>query len=100
MANTCECSKRHEMTISSGLLLEETKAFFEEQTDKDIYEELPVTRPYHIGYDRLLNRERGWYASKWYRCTQCGCLWELADSDYPAKAFVRKFDDGKYKITE
>lgn len=97
---TCECRERYEMTISSKILLDETKAFFEQQKSQCIYQEMPVTQPYHIGYDRVLNRERGWYADKWYRCTQCGCLWELADPDYPAKAFVRKFQDGKYKMTE
>lgn len=96
----CGCRERHEMTISANLLFEETRAFFEEQTEKGIYEDIPVTMPYHIGYDRLLNWERNWYASKLYQRKGCGCLWELDYPSYPAKAFIRKFEDGKYEMTE
>ena len=34
-----------------------------------------------------------------YKCNVCGCLWEFEYPDFPAKGFVRKFENGKYART-
>lgn len=41
-----------------------------------------------------------WYADKWYKCKDCGALWEFDYPDFPASGFVRKFDDGVYRPKE
>ncbi len=39
-----------------------------------------------------------WYATKWYKCNSCGCLWEFNYPDFPAKGFVKKYENGKYTL--
>ena len=44
--------------------------------------------------------EYKWYADKWYKCKCCGTLWEFRYPDFPAKGFVRKFEDGVYYLKD
>lgn len=60
---------------------------------------VPVTQPYFCGYNlnpKEVKDEYKWYADKWYKCKCCGTLWEFSYPDFPAKGFVRKFEDGVY----
>jgi len=91
----CECADRFEIEINSNMLLEEIKLFFDEQVNQHIYEDTPVKTPFYIGLSKVQNIE--WYATKWYKCNKCGCLWEFNYPDFPAQGFVRKFEDGKYR---
>lgn len=86
----CQCSERISSDIGSIALLKEIEAFFAEQLTKGIYIELTPDKPYYS------YQNRRWYADKWYKCTACGCLWEIVYPDFPAKGFVRNLEWGKY----
>ena len=75
-------------------LFKELKIFFSKQVNSGIFLEIPVEIPYYIGRDE--DGEMKWYATKWYKCLNCGCLWEFNYPDFPAKGLVRKFSDGVY----
>jgi len=90
----CECEERYECKINTQALFSEIKEFFNEQVNAGIYKDIPVRIPFYIGYSKSDAME--WYASKWYKCTVCGCLWEFEYPDFPALGFVRKFSDGIY----
>lgn len=95
----CDCDERMGIEINSYELFKELKEFFERQVKETIFCEVPVELPYFQGYNLPLEKikdEYKWYADKWYRCNRCGTLWELVYPDFPAKGFVRKFEDGKY----
>lgn len=99
----CDCDKRIGIDINSYLLFEELEAYFEEQVKKKIFKEIPVTQPYFCGYNlksEEVKDEFKWYADKWYKCKNCGTLWEFKYPDFPAKGFVRKFSDGNYQTKE
>jgi hypothetical protein len=91
----CECSERYEAEINSYALFQEIKEFFEAQTEKGLYNDIHVDFPYYIGL-----KSSKWYASKWYKCKECGCLWEFNYPDFPMRGFVRKFPDGVYRERE
>lgn len=91
----CDCNERTGIEINSIKLFEDLKEFFESQVKKGIFSDIKITVPYYTGYD-VDDGEMKWYADKWYRCNACGVLWEFVYPDFPAKGFVRKFEDGKY----
>lgn len=95
----CDCSERVGVEVNSIKLFKELKDFFQEQITKGIFIEVPVEIPHYIGYDMNSNAIK-WYADKWYKCKCCGTLWEFDYPDFPAKGFVRKFDDGVYRPKE
>lgn len=95
----CDCNERVGIEINSVKLFKELKAFFREQVNKGIFLEVPVETPHYIGYD-IYGKAIKWYANKWYRCKDCGTLWEFQYPDFPAKGFVRKFGDGVYRAKE
>ncbi len=37
-----------------------------------------------------MEKKKKWYATKWYKCLQCGCLWEFDKDIYYAKAEENK----------
>jgi len=76
-------------------LFEELKNFFEKQVEEGVFTDVKVSEPYYVGYDSA-GTKFPWYADKWYRCRECGALWEMEYPDFPALGFVRKFEDGKY----
>lgn len=86
----CECKQRIAIKIDSIAILKEIESFFEEQQLNGIFSEIKPDKPYYSYKNKL------WYADRWYKCNVCGCLWEVVYPDFPAKGFVRKFDDGKY----
>ncbi|MDR2977779.1 MAG: hypothetical protein LBV19_10920 [Streptococcaceae bacterium] len=92
----CDCSEREGVEINSYQLFLDLKAFFEGQTAKGIFEDIPVETPSYVGYSEL-SGPMEWYAEKWYRCKSCGTLWEFQYPDFPAKGEVRKFSDGVYQ---
>ncbi len=91
----CQCSQRYATSITSIKMRDEIESFFEEQVRLGIYAEVGVTEPYQRWSDN--ERHKEYYASHWYKCCQCGCLWEIEEPDFPAEGFVRKFADGKYR---
>lgn len=91
----CECSKRYEAEIDTWKLFEEIKIYFEEQVSVGVYENVSVIKPYYVGKSDIQTLK--WYADKWYKCKNCGCLWEFLYPDFPAHGFVRKFPDGVYR---
>ena len=90
----CECPDRDETQINSNVLFEEIKLYFYDQEKCNVFYETSVETPFYVGYSNAQNIE--WYATKWYKCRICGCLWEFNYPDFPAQGFVRKFKDGKY----
>lgn len=92
----CECVERYPIKINSYLLFEEIKSYFENQVNCGIYEDIPVDAPFYSGYSELSKKDIKWFATKWYKCKICGCLWEFNYPDFPAQGFVRKFEDGQY----
>ncbi len=96
----CDCKERYGIKINSYKLFEELKNFFEEQVKKGVFNDIPVAEPFYVGHSELKEvkeiKEIKWYATKWYKCNICGCLWEFDYPDFPAKGFIRKFEDGKY----
>ena len=93
----CECSNRYEMDINSISDFNEINMFFDEQVKKGIYLEEQAIRPYYVWTDGKDYKE--YYATKWYKCMACGCLWEFKFPDFPAKGFVKKYVDGIYSGT-
>jgi len=91
----CECADRHETKIDTWKLYQEIKDYFESQVELGIYENVPVSKPYCVG--RSKTDSLSWFADRWYRCGNCGCLWEFRYPEFPASGFVRKFPDGEYK---
>ena len=94
----CDCEGRIEVTINSYKLFEELQEFFMQQVKKGVFKDIEVKEPYALTSNGV--EEMKWYATKWYRCNYCGCLWEFLYPDFPAKGFIRKFADGKYKMKE
>lgn len=94
---TCECCNRYETDINSVNSFNEIKLFFDEQVKIGVYLEEQVLKPYYVWEDDKEHIE--YYATKWYRCMVCGCLWEIKYPDFPSKGFVKKYDDGIYTGT-
>lgn len=95
----CDCNERMGIEINSYSLFIELKTFFERRVGKGVFEDIPVEKPYFQGYNIPINEiqnEYKWYADKWYKCKACGTIWEFQYPDFPAKGFVRKFEDGQY----
>lgn len=91
----CDCEAREEIIINSITIFKEITKFFDMQVQKGIFiEEQPVF-PFYTWKEK--ERSEEWFATKWYRCKVCGCLWEFNYPDFPAKGFVRKFPDGVYR---
>lgn len=90
----CECAERYEAKIDSWKLFQEIKEFFEGQVALAVYEDVPVEKPSYVFISKTEKTE--WYADKWYRCKNCGCLWEFTYPDFPGIGSVRKFPDGVY----
>lgn len=94
----CDCNERVGVSINSIKLFTELKKFFEGQIGTGLFEEEENKEPYYIWIDK--DRSVKYCATKWYRCKDCGCLWEFNYPDFPAKGFVRKYEHGIYTGTE
>jgi hypothetical protein len=94
----CDCDERIGIEIDSFRLFDELRSFFEAQVKAGVYKDIPVEKPFYIGYSDIQTIE--WFASKWYHCETCGCLWEFDYPDFPAMGLVRKFPDGIYRRKE
>ena len=95
----CDCAERTGIEINSYQLFEDLKTFFNTQIETGVFLDVPVTQPYFCGYNlnpKEVKDEYKWYADKWYKCKCCGTLWQFSYPDFPAKGFVRKFEDGVY----
>ena len=94
----CDCNDRTGAVVNSSWQFKELKDFFAEQVSKEIFVEDANKRPFYIW--RSMGRVEEHYATKWYRCQECGCLWEFDYPAFPAKGFVRKYENGDYTGTE
>ena len=92
----CDCKERYDIEINSYSLFKDLKSFFEEQVEREVFNEIPVAEPFYVGFSEIKGEEIKWFATKWYSCNMCGCLWEMDYPDFLAKGFVRKFENGKY----
>ncbi len=88
----CDCHERMGIEINSWLLFEELKAFFDRQVQNGTFTEIPIGKPYYVGYDER-KRKIEWYATKWYKCKICGVVWEFLYPDFPRPGFVKKIID-------
>lgn len=91
----CDCNERIGIKINSWKQFEELKDFFKEQVEKGYFVEIPVEKPYYIGYSANGN-EMKWYADKWYKCLECDVLWEFIYPDFPAQGSIRKLNVNNY----
>lgn len=87
----CDCDERIGININTIKEYEALKSFFDEQVEKGIFIEIPVEKPHYVGNDMKGNAVE-WYANEWYRCCECGTIWEFDYPDFPAKGFVRKIN--------
>ena len=87
----CDCNERIGTKINSWKQFEELKEFFEGQIKKGLFIDIPVKKPYYIGYSAD-GKAMKWYADKWYKCLACGVLWEFKYPDFPAQGSVRKLN--------
>lgn len=85
----CDCDERIGIKINSWKQFEELKGFFEEQVKKGLFVDVPVEKEYYAGHSGT-GKEMKWYADKWYRCLECGALWEFVYPDFPAQGYVKK----------
>jgi len=90
----CDCNERISISVDSQKLFSELRTFFEMQEKLGIMKEEKEKEPFYVWRDD--KEESVYYATKWYRCVECGCLWEFQYPDFPAKGFVRKFVNGVY----
>lgn len=98
---SCDCNERVGIEINSYQLFMELKKFFEEQVENEVFIDVPVEKPYFQGYNLsqdMIKDEYKWYADRWYKCRECGTLWEFKYPDFPAKGFVRKFENGQHQL--
>lgn len=95
----CDCDERVGIEINSYQLFENLIDFFRKQVEKGVFIDIPVEKPHYVGYDSN-GKPHEWYANKWYKCKVCGTLWEFDYPDFPAKGFVRKFSNGKYRAKD
>lgn len=93
----CDCKERVSCDINSMKLLCELQGFLDLQVTNGIFSEEKVNEPFYVW--KKGKEEKKWFASKWYRCKECGCLWEIDYPDFPALGFVKLFHDGKH-VTE
>ncbi len=87
----CDCCERIGVKIRSYQQFEELKEFFDLRVHQGIFEEVPVEKPYYVGYGLYENIE--WYADKQYKCTVCNTVWEFIYPDFPAEGEVIKHDE-------
>lgn len=96
---SCNCAAMDDEELDTWKKFEKAKEYFETQVKQGFFEEEKVTKPYHTwrcdGVAGLLGLEKR-YATKWYRCRVCGCLWEIKYPDFPLTGFVRKLENGEY----
>lgn len=96
----CDCNERIGIEINSMKLFKELKSFFEGQAQRGIFIEENPKLPFYTYTGQGDKDTMEWYATKWYRCKCCGCLWEFDYPDFPSRGFVRKFPDGIYRKME
>jgi len=91
----CDCKERIGTKINSWKQFEELKVFFDVQVKAGIFVEIPVEKPYYIGYS-YDGKAMKWYADKWYKCCECDVLWEFIFPDFPAQGCVKKLNVSDY----
>lgn len=91
----CRCCEHTDESIDTVKKFRKIEQYFDQQVDMHIFKELCPSIPYYTW--KSGHSEKRWYATKWYHCTCCGCLWEVKYPDFPSKGFVRKFPDGEYR---
>ncbi len=94
----CDCAERIGIQINSMALFEELQEFFSSQVNDGIFQKEKPERPYYVWKSTSQTVE--YYATAWYRCRACGCLWEFEHPDFPARGSVKKYEDGIYTGTK
>ena len=90
----CDCEERSEIKVDTMDLFHELQNYFERQVQAGVFVEEPPQEPYYIWHDSKTHREKKWYASKWYRCTVCGCLCEFNYPEFPIKGVCKEISKG------
>ena len=94
----CNCAAMDDEELDTWKKFEKSKEYFETQVKQGIFKEKRVTKPYYKWKSDTLKGRLGhmeYYATKWYKCRVCGCLWEFEYPDFPSCGFVRRIEDGK-----
>lgn len=77
----CRCNDLSNLKIVRPSQLQCLIDFF--STYDDTYYVIPVERPYYSGKNAhgvVLE----WYADQWFKCKDCGRIWELCYPDFPS----------------
>ena len=91
----CDCISYEGCTIQSWQEYNSAKSFFEKWTKEGTFTSENPSVPYYTWVGNKGERI-DWYATKWYKCKCCGCLWEFEEPEFPAVGFIRKFPAGDY----
>ena len=92
----CDCNERIGIKINSWNQFEELNSFFQEQVQEGIFIEISIEKPYYVGYSAN-GKAMEWYADKWYKCLDCGIIWEFVYPNFPAQGSVRKLNSNSYE---
>lgn len=90
----CDCKNIGDLSINNQSDFQRGINFFHHECIESKFQELIPQQPYYTW--RQGSATKKWFATKWYKCMICGCLWEFQYPDFPAKGFIRKFPDGVY----
>ena len=97
---SCNCAEMdEEEIIDTWQKFKKAREYFETQVKQGVFEEEKVNEPYYTWNSKTVVGPLGhvkYYATKWYKCRVCGCLWEFEYPDFPSRGFVRKLKNGKY----
>lgn len=87
--NKCKCNIIQEGKITSIQQFRELKKLLQELVLSEDITNIQVLKPYYVGHDKQGNEVK-WFANKWYKCNNCGLIWEVVFPDFPAPGNVRK----------
>ena len=90
----CECNT---LLTSKHLAIdevEEVEKILLECVRKKLFKKTHPLRV--VGYFRMEIMEDEYQRRRWYRCRNCGCIWEYRTFGEKGGAWIRQFEDGKY----
>ena len=85
----CICNKLKDEKINTWEQYEQLQALFDEYEKNGELVTIPIEKPYYIGKSAN-GSVYEWYADRWYKCTDCGTIWEFVYPEFPAQGFVKR----------
>ena len=94
----CDCFERTGIIINSQKCFKEMDAFFLDQVQNGVFEEISTGERSQSSFEVRTNDgvKTYWHpANKWFRCKSCNCVWEFQYPDFPAPGYVKKYVEEK-----